>query len=88
MNNVELAGIASNPCTAFRMLKDFVQLNPGDTVIQNGGNSACGQNVIQLCRILNLTSISIVRNRTEIDDLKSYLKSLGADYVFTEEEIR
>ncbi|XP_065226395.1 enoyl-[acyl-carrier-protein] reductase, mitochondrial-like isoform X2 [Planococcus citri] len=88
VNNIELAGIASNPCTAYRMLKDFVTLNPGDSVIQNGGNSACGQNVIQLCRILNYTSISIVRNRTEIDELKSYLKSLGANYVFTEDEIR
>lgn len=70
------------------MLKDFVNLQPGDAVIQNGGNSACGQNVIQLCRIFNYTSISIVRSRPDIEQLKSYLKSLGANYVFTEEEIR
>lgn len=70
------------------MLKDFVDLKPGDTVIQNGANSACGQNVIQLCRIMNYVSINIVRNRPEIEELKAYLKSLGANYVFTEDEIR
>jgi trans-2-enoyl-CoA reductase len=37
-----------NPPTAYRMLKDFVKLNPGDTVIQNGANSAVGRNVIQV----------------------------------------
>lgn len=42
------ATIAVNPCTAYRMLKDFVPLKEGDTIIQNGGNSAVGQAVIQV----------------------------------------
>lgn len=70
------------------MLRDFVNLKPGDVVIQNGGNSACGQNVIQICRINNLISVNVVRDRPEINGLKSYLESLGADYVLTEEELR
>lgn len=37
-----------NPPTAYRMLKDFVDLKPGDTVIQNGANSAVGKAVIQV----------------------------------------
>lgn len=45
---VEAATIAVNPATAYRMLKDFVPLKSGDTVIQNGANSAVGQAVIQV----------------------------------------
>lgn len=70
------------------MLKDFVLLKSGDVVIQNGANSACGQNVIQLCRINNFISINIIRDRPDIEQLKSYLFTLGADYVLTEEELR
>ncbi|KYN32930.1 putative trans-2-enoyl-CoA reductase, mitochondrial [Trachymyrmex septentrionalis] len=77
-----------NPCTAYRMLKDFVSLKPGDTVIQNGGNSAVGQLVIQLCKIWNYKSVSVVRNRPNIQELKNQLTSLGADEVLTEEEVR
>ncbi|KAL1401604.1 hypothetical protein pipiens_006480 [Culex pipiens pipiens] len=46
----EAATLTVNPCTGYRMLKDFVPLKAGDTVIQNGANSACGQAIIQLCR--------------------------------------
>lgn len=59
-----------NPCTAYRMLKDYVPLKPGDTVIQNGGNSAVGQLVIQLCKIWNYKSVSVVRDRPNIQELK------------------
>uniref|UniRef100_A0A8D8SWJ9 Enoyl-[acyl-carrier-protein] reductase, mitochondrial n=1 Tax=Cacopsylla melanoneura TaxID=428564 RepID=A0A8D8SWJ9_9HEMI len=84
----EISGITSNPCTAYRMLKDYNQLSPGDVVIQNGANSACGQNVIQIAKHWGLKTINIVRNRDDIDKLKSYLKSLGGDFVFTEEELK
>ncbi|XP_055902100.1 enoyl-[acyl-carrier-protein] reductase, mitochondrial [Eupeodes corollae] len=84
----EAATITVNPCTAYRMLKDFVQLKPGDTIIQNGANSAVGQAVHQLCKAWNIASVGVVRNRPEIDDLKKYLKSLGATEVLTEDEIR
>lgn len=76
-----------NPSTVYRMLKDYHDLKPGDTVIQNGANSACGILAIQLCKIWGLVSVNVVRNRPDIGNLKSYLKSLGANYVYTEEEI-
>ncbi|XP_032670465.1 enoyl-[acyl-carrier-protein] reductase, mitochondrial [Odontomachus brunneus] len=85
---VEAGMLNVNPCTAYRMLKDFITLKPGDTVIQNGGNSAVGQLVIQLCKLWNYKSISIVRNRPKIQELKDQLKTLGADEVLTEEELR
>lgn len=88
VDNVNAATITVNPATAFRMLRDFVKLSPGDTVIQNGANSAVGQAVIQLCKVWNLRSVNVIRNRPNIDELKDKLKSLGATEVLTEEEIR
>jgi mitochondrial enoyl-[acyl-carrier protein] reductase / trans-2-enoyl-CoA reductase len=84
----EAATITVNPCTAYRMLKDFVKLASGDTVIQNGANSACGQNAIQLCKTWGIHNIGIVRDRPDIENLKKYLKDLGASEVLTEEECR
>ncbi|XP_071870943.1 enoyl-[acyl-carrier-protein] reductase, mitochondrial [Bombus fervidus] len=85
---VEASMLNVNPCTAYRMLKDFVELKPGDTVIQNGGNSAVGQMIIQLCKIWNYKSVSVIRDRPNIEELKNYLTSLGADEILTEDEIR
>lgn len=88
VQDVNAATITVNPPTAFRMLRDFMQLKCGDTVIQNGSNSAVGQAVIQLCRIWNIHSVNVVRDRPNINELKNTLKSLGATEVLTEEEIR
>ena len=79
------ATISVNPCSAYRMLKDYVSLQAGDYIIQNGANSAVGQCVIQLAKHWKIKTINIVRNRTEIEDLKTYLKTLGADHVITDE---
>lgn len=86
---VEAATLTVNPCTAYRMLSDFKPVKEkGLVVIQNGANSACGQNVIQICKAWGVKNVNVVRNRPDIDELKSYLKSLGATYVLTEEELR
>ncbi|XP_044589428.1 enoyl-[acyl-carrier-protein] reductase, mitochondrial [Cotesia glomerata] len=85
---VEASMLIVNPCTAYRMLKDFEKLSPGDTVIQNGGNSAVGQLVIQLCKAWNLNSVNVVRDREDIEVLKKDLKGIGATEVLTESEVR
>lgn len=85
---VEAATLTVNPCTAYRMLTDFQPVREGHVVIQNGANSACGQNVIQLCKAWNITNVNIVRNRSNIEELKKYLQNLGATIVLTEEELR
>lgn len=85
---VMAATIAVNPCTAYRMLHDFVPLSKGDTVLQNGANSAVGQSVIQICSHLGLRTVNVVRNREGVDQLKEELKAMGADFVLTEEELR
>jgi len=84
------ATISVNPCTAYRLLHDFEKLKPGDTVVQNGGNSAVGQAVIQLCREFGYKCVSLVRQRDDFKKLKSRLVGLGnADtIVITEEDLR
>ena len=83
------ATLSVNPCTAYRLLKDFVALEKGDTVIQNGGNSGVGLAVIQLAKIWNINVVNIVRSRTEgMEELLVYLKSLGAEHVYVEEDLR
>ncbi|XP_019869633.1 enoyl-[acyl-carrier-protein] reductase, mitochondrial [Aethina tumida] len=85
---IEAATLTVNPCTAFRMLRDFTCLKPGDTVIQNGANSACGQNVIQICRSWGIRTVNVVRDRPDLVELKRFLTKLGATEVLTEDELR
>lgn len=76
-----------NPPTAYRMLKDFIDLKKGDTVAQNGANSAVGKHVIQICRILGIKTVNVVRSRDNLEELVKELKDLGADEVITQEEL-
>ncbi|XP_047521612.1 enoyl-[acyl-carrier-protein] reductase, mitochondrial isoform X2 [Pieris napi] len=74
------------PCMAYRMLRDFSRLKPGDTIIQNAANSPCGQSVIQLCKAWGLQTINIVANHCGYDAVKKNLMSLGATAVYTIDE--
>ncbi|KAJ8935102.1 hypothetical protein NQ314_012998 [Rhamnusium bicolor] len=85
---VQAATLTINPCTAYRILKDYTDLKPGDTVIQNGANSACGQNVIQICHSWGIKTVNIVRSRPNFEELKEFLTGLGATYILTEDELR
>lgn len=85
---ISAATIATNPCTAYRMMKDFIKLEPGDVIIQNGANSAVGQAVIQLAAAWGFRTVNIVRNRPDIDNLAATLKSQGATHVVTQEFCR
>ncbi|XP_038614041.1 enoyl-[acyl-carrier-protein] reductase, mitochondrial [Tachyglossus aculeatus] len=82
------ATLGVNPCTAYRMLTDFEDLQPGDTVIQNGANSGVGQAVIQIAAARGLRTVNVVRDRPNIQELVDRLKALGADHVVTEERLR
>ncbi|KOB69835.1 putative zinc binding dehydrogenase [Operophtera brumata] len=85
----EAATLSVNPCTAYRMLTDFKPVREKQlVVIQNGANSACGQNVIQICKAWGIKNVNIVRQRPDILELKKYLECLGATVVLTEEELR
>jgi mitochondrial enoyl-[acyl-carrier protein] reductase / trans-2-enoyl-CoA reductase len=59
----QAAMIAVNPCSAYRMLHDFVDLQPGDVIVQNGSTSAVGQCVIQLARSMGIKTLNLIRDR-------------------------
>jgi NADPH:quinone reductase-like Zn-dependent oxidoreductase len=59
------------------MLSDFVDLKPGDWVIQNVANSAVGRLLIVLARQRGLRTVNVVRRA----ELAGELKGLGADVV-------
>ena len=82
------ATIMINPCTAYRMLLDFVTLKPGDWLVQNGSNSGVGQAVIQIAKTMGVKTVNIVRDRADVDLLKAKLTAMGGDLVLTEEELR
>ena len=71
----QAAMLRINPPTALLMLSDFVELKPGDWVIQNVANSAVGRLVIRLARARGLRTMNVVRR----ESLFSELKTLGAD---------
>ena len=71
----QAAMLRINPPTALLLLSDFVELKPGDWVIQNVANSAVGRIVITLARQRGLKTINVVRR----DSLFAELKTLGAD---------
>lgn len=80
----ELAAMAFiNPPTVWRILHDFVELRPGDWVLQNAGSSALGQCLVQIARALGLRTVSLVRN---VEKWEPILKRLGADAVLPEEK--
>ncbi|KAL6566669.1 hypothetical protein OROMI_015073 [Orobanche minor] len=92
------ATISVNPLTALRMLEDVVDLKSGDAVVQNGATSIVGQCIIQLARIRGIHSINVIRDRQSFhiikstlragsDEVKQKLKKLGADEVFTQNQL-
>jgi len=90
-NNIPVeyaATMAVNPCTAWRMLEDFVTLQSGDVVIQNGANSMVGLAVAQIAKARGIKVINVVRSRdNDTDKFVSGLKSQGLDLVITEEQL-
>jgi len=70
-----------NPPTAWRMLHDFVELRPGDWLIQNGGTSAVGVLVTQLARHFGWKVVSVVRDAA----VAGRLQAEGAAVVVAED---
>jgi NADPH:quinone reductase-like Zn-dependent oxidoreductase len=72
--------LKANPPTALLMLRNYVELNPGDWVIQNTANSAVGRHVIGLARARGVHTVNLVRRESLIGDLKG----IGADVVLVD----
>lgn len=82
------AVLGVNPCTAYRLLKDFGNLKPGDYIIQNAANSMVGHAVVQLANLMGIKTINVVRaDRPDVFNELRLLDNLGgainipSDYV-------
>ena len=73
----QLSMLAINPPTASLLLSEYVDLKPGEWVVQNAANSAVGRWVIAFAKARGLKTVNIVR-RVE---LVPELKAIGGDVV-------
>lgn len=73
----QAAMMRANPSTAELMLRAYVDLQPGDWVVQNAANSAVGRLVARFARDRGLRSVNIVRRA----DVADSLRADGADAV-------
>lgn len=72
---IQLSMLTVNPPTASLLLSEFVDLEPGDWVIQNAANSAVGGYLIQLARARGIRTVNIVRRESVVGDVRE----LGGD---------
>lgn len=75
LDAAQLALVPINFSTAWLMLREIVQLEPGDWVLQNAANSNVGYYLIRLCRRWGLRSINVVRRPEPL----SALAATGGD---------
>src|SRR5580693_6618169 len=73
----QLAMLAINPPTAALLLSEYVQLKPGEWVVQNAANSGVGRWVIAFAKRRGLKTVNIVRR----PELVPELEAIGGDLV-------
>lgn len=76
----QLAMMTVNPPTALLILSEFVDLKPGEWVIQNAANSGVGEYLVQLAKIRGLKSVNVVRRESAV----AAVKAAGADVVLVD----
>jgi len=77
----QAAMLRINPPTAWLLLEDIVDLQPGDWIVQNGANSAVGKILVGLARERGLHTVNIVRRA----ELRGLIESLGGDAVVVDD---
>lgn len=60
-----------NPPTAALLLSEYVDLQPGDWVVQDAANSAVGRGVIAFAKARGLRTVNVVRREEAIDDVRA-----------------
>jgi NADPH:quinone reductase-like Zn-dependent oxidoreductase len=73
----QLSMLAINPPTAALLLSEYVNLRPGEWVVQNSANSSVGRWVIAFAKARGFKTVNIVRR----PELVAELKALGGDVV-------
>jgi len=77
----QLSMIRINPLTAGLMLTEYVDLQPGDWIVQNAANSGVGRAAIALAKARGVRSINLVRRA----ELVQELQAAGGDIVLLDE---
>ena len=73
----QLAMLGINPPTAALVLSEYVDLKPGEWVVQNAANSGVGRWVIAFAKTRGLNTVNIVRR----PELVAELEAIGGDVV-------
>jgi NADPH:quinone reductase-like Zn-dependent oxidoreductase len=73
----QLAMLGINPPTAALLLSEYVDLQPGEWVVQNAANSGVGRWVIAFAKTRGLKTVNIVRR----PELVAELEAIGGDFV-------
>jgi NADPH:quinone reductase-like Zn-dependent oxidoreductase len=73
----QLSMLSINPPTAALLLSEYVNLKPGEWVVQNAANSAVGRWVIAFAKARGLKTINIVRR----PELVAEIEAIGGDVV-------
>jgi mitochondrial enoyl-[acyl-carrier protein] reductase / trans-2-enoyl-CoA reductase len=71
----QAAMVRINPPTAHLLLTDFVELKPGNWIVQNAANSAVGRLVIAMSKARGFRTANVTRR----EDVFPELAALGAD---------
>lgn len=77
---LQLAMMTVNPPTALLMLREFVDLQAGEWVIQNAANSGVGAYLIQLAKARGLKTVNVVRRDSAVDGVRE----TGGDVVLVD----
>ncbi len=76
----QLAMITVNPPTARLFLSEFLDLKPGEWIIQNAANSAVGGYLIQLAALQGLKTVNVVRRESAVQAVQQ----AGGDIVLVD----
>jgi NADPH:quinone reductase-like Zn-dependent oxidoreductase len=71
----QLSMLAINPPTAALLLSEYVDLKPGEWVVQNAANSGVGRWVMAFAKMRGLKTVNIVRR----PELVPEIESIGGD---------
>jgi NADPH:quinone reductase-like Zn-dependent oxidoreductase len=78
----QLAMLRINPAAAGLLLSEYVDLKPGDWVIQNASNSGVGRAVIAFGKARGLRLINLVRRENAVAEVKA----AGGEVVLVDDE--
>ncbi|HEY9103148.1 zinc-dependent alcohol dehydrogenase family protein [Chitinimonas sp.] len=78
----QLAMLTVNPPTAALLLSEFVDLQPGDWVMQTSANSGVGSYLVQLAKLRGFRTVNVVRRESAV----AGVKALGGDVVLVDGE--